>query len=399
MRLGWVDFSREERRKITSIIKLLGTQMAVDEIGIGTIRDGFSELLFPGSSTVQTRAKYFVLVPQIFALAEKQKFKKRSDVAAWVHKQEDELVRIIKLNGERLKDKDGTRRGDGVIGFLNEQRNVGNARKPSDIYWNGLKVYAILRDDLSFSDVCGILFDNYQLTHEVTLKSEDAESGSDDDDYLNNKQVLFTPIPHIGKLSNLDNTTIKLTRTEAEFLYERITDCESYRVKSSLIRHLLLHPEKMTDHFWEIDTNFLPDQIMEVTQQAQEFSDFIYGAHVLYNIAYSEANTGEIDPDKAEKFKDWRKAWRNRELDVNRIRLLTQCDPKAATFVQSFYDYIKEQNIDAAKELIKNREKSIKKGRAKNGDGGDYKPVHDYRIEYRYRTVKQIINDILEGLE
>ena len=36
---------------------------ALDELGIGLIRDGFSDLFFPGTSTIQTRAKYFFIVP------------------------------------------------------------------------------------------------------------------------------------------------------------------------------------------------------------------------------------------------------------------------------------------------------------------------------------------------
>lgn len=35
----------------------------VDPLGLGMVRDAFSEMLFPGLSTVQTRARYFLLVP------------------------------------------------------------------------------------------------------------------------------------------------------------------------------------------------------------------------------------------------------------------------------------------------------------------------------------------------
>ena len=53
-----VDFSKTERDKVVSILRLLGTQTALDELGIGTVRDAFSDMLFPGISTLQTRAKY-----------------------------------------------------------------------------------------------------------------------------------------------------------------------------------------------------------------------------------------------------------------------------------------------------------------------------------------------------
>lgn len=56
MQIGWVDFSKTERDKVVSILRLLGTQTALDELGIGTVRDAFSDMLFPGISTLQTRA-------------------------------------------------------------------------------------------------------------------------------------------------------------------------------------------------------------------------------------------------------------------------------------------------------------------------------------------------------
>ena len=54
MQIGWVDFSKTERDKVVSILRLLGTQTALDELGIGTVRDAFSDMFFPGISTLQT---------------------------------------------------------------------------------------------------------------------------------------------------------------------------------------------------------------------------------------------------------------------------------------------------------------------------------------------------------
>jgi hypothetical protein len=59
--VGWIDFSSEHRDKVRTVIDLLKTQGVVDELGIGIIRDSFADRLFPGVSTIQTRAKYFPL--------------------------------------------------------------------------------------------------------------------------------------------------------------------------------------------------------------------------------------------------------------------------------------------------------------------------------------------------
>ena len=68
MQLGWIDFSKEDRQKALDVINLLSEQGAVDELGIGIIRDAFVNYFFPGTSTIQTRAKYFLIVP--YALRE-----------------------------------------------------------------------------------------------------------------------------------------------------------------------------------------------------------------------------------------------------------------------------------------------------------------------------------------
>ena len=73
MQLGWVDFSKEDREKVLDVMSLLQEQGAVDELGIGLVRDGFANYFFPGTSTVQTRAKYFLIIPYVFGVLMKTK--------------------------------------------------------------------------------------------------------------------------------------------------------------------------------------------------------------------------------------------------------------------------------------------------------------------------------------
>lgn len=47
-------FSKEDRQKAFDVINLLSEQGAVDELGIGVIRDAFANYFFPGTSTIQT---------------------------------------------------------------------------------------------------------------------------------------------------------------------------------------------------------------------------------------------------------------------------------------------------------------------------------------------------------
>ncbi len=93
-----------------------------DELGIGSVRDGFADLLFPGTSTIQTRARYFLFVPWIYSQLEKDK----------VDSDHFEDIKVL------LKTEDT----QGVIGKLAGQDLK---RLPSNIYWNGLERWGIRR--------------------------------------------------------------------------------------------------------------------------------------------------------------------------------------------------------------------------------------------------------------
>ncbi len=73
MSLGWIVFSKNERNKVLNVIHLLDEPGAVDELGIGAIRDSFADYFFPGTSTVQTRAKYFLIIPYVLMKSERGK--------------------------------------------------------------------------------------------------------------------------------------------------------------------------------------------------------------------------------------------------------------------------------------------------------------------------------------
>lgn len=47
MKLGWVDFSREARKRAVEALDALEEKGAVDELGVGVLRDAFADRLFP----------------------------------------------------------------------------------------------------------------------------------------------------------------------------------------------------------------------------------------------------------------------------------------------------------------------------------------------------------------
>jgi len=51
----WLDYSERERRKMLDVVDLFREHDTRDELGIGSVRDAFADLLFPGTSTIMTR--------------------------------------------------------------------------------------------------------------------------------------------------------------------------------------------------------------------------------------------------------------------------------------------------------------------------------------------------------
>lgn len=59
----WLDYSERERRKMLDVVDLFREHDTRDELGVGSVRDAFADMLFPDTSTIMTRARYFLPVP------------------------------------------------------------------------------------------------------------------------------------------------------------------------------------------------------------------------------------------------------------------------------------------------------------------------------------------------
>ncbi|WP_291321562.1 DUF6361 family protein [Desulfonatronospira sp.] len=171
LQIGWIDYSPEHRRKVMTVLQSLAAPGAVDEIGIGQIRDGFSNRLFPGTSTIQTRAKYFFLVPYILMELEKQKNITPNALIQKLNNMELELIEPLLKSGEK-----------GVIG---ETAGKNLKRKPSSVYWSGLKTFGIFRyPHLSLEEyaraVCAVRREDLNIRSMGV--SDDVSSQGDDSD-------------------------------------------------------------------------------------------------------------------------------------------------------------------------------------------------------------------------
>ena len=129
--IAWLDASSEDQRRMREIVNLFSERESRDELGIGQVRDALSDSLWPGTSTLFTRARYFLFIPWCFRAAAEA----RNGIAkatALADQNERRLIRALTEAGDR----------DGVLGA-----NVGAALKnlPSALYWAGCH-HGILND-------------------------------------------------------------------------------------------------------------------------------------------------------------------------------------------------------------------------------------------------------------
>ena len=246
-------------KKITNILRALKTQSALDELGIGTIRDAFSNLLFPGTSTLHTRAKYYVIIPYIFQLAREQRFQLRSDVLPWIHKKEYEIIRALVKNSNSNEV--------GIIGSSTIQTEKVLKIKPSYIYWNSLRIWGILREsEFTLDNACEYIYQKNKKKDEIIIKTETDHDGGDDSDVLNDGTTLFTPLKmHYNVLEDI---SIQLTREEAEYIVFHVVNGE--KTKHSLLGYCLANNIYYQD-FDHINPIDLPSPLQEQVHLAQDF--------------------------------------------------------------------------------------------------------------------------------
>jgi hypothetical protein len=382
MQLGWIDFSKEERNKVLATLKMLGTQTALDELGIGVVRDAYADILFPGISTIQTRAKYFVLIPYIFAKAEKQSYSRSNEVLQWINNFEDKLVPVIVSNSDP--------KAIGIIGSdaLRQKRTV--KLKPTYIYWNGLRTFEIARNNkLSVSHACNIIMSKSKRLKTSSVKL-DGET-FDDQNANQGDFVMFSPILPDYDLEK--ETSIELTHREAVFILEKIT--KAMESKNTLLA-FLLKKQISFNSFDEIDGNILPPQIKKDYQLGKCFADFIIGAHLRYNLIYSNYEDRDVLID----FEKWRASFDFNSFDLNAVFDRINYKGSIKIFCKAFLSHIKNNDMTAVDDLIISREKNVKGSRAKlkKPEEFRYSKVHNYKLDYRFGTARVIIDDIIRGL-
>jgi len=95
------------------------------------VRDAFSDLLFPGLSTIQTRARYFFFIPWVYLELEGQRVP-AGQIGQKAKQRQTQLIYALEAGGE----------SEGVIGI---DASEDLKRLADTVYWNGLGVFDLRR--------------------------------------------------------------------------------------------------------------------------------------------------------------------------------------------------------------------------------------------------------------
>lgn len=394
MQLGWIDFSKEDRQKALDVINLLSEQGAVDELGIGIVRDAFANYFFPGTSTIQTRAKYFLIVPYIL----------REAIDGRYGKDVNRILRAIDTEEKEcgIKLLESNPKAEGVIGTRVLPKGW-VARKPSDIYWNGIRTYGIFCNyGLSIPEYVSLAVKlNTQKSYaKLGNRNDEAEENEkDDSDAGDIMNVSFWNLP-IYHDNWRDNLTIELTNEEAFYLDKQIQK----GAKGTLLEYVLKNRIDMNKYedFVSMAAELsekVEEKLAHMMKLACEFNNLVYMARVRFNVMLSEEEN-EVAISEWDRLKPQVK--RRANVDLSAVfHELELHNPGTYLFLSKLQEAFKALDIDAADELIKKRERQLKGiNRAKLNRTKEFdhsKWVGGGELDYRFSNARRIINDIYSG--
>ena len=398
----WLDYSERERRKMLEVIDLFKEHDTRDELGIGAVRDAFAGQFFPGTTTIMTRVRYFLLVAWTYQRLEAKRVNS-AQISERARRAETDLIEAI----EQSEDKEGN---------IGKYAKTALKRLPSSVYWQGLGVWGIRTFAGSQSQYHRSLDRHYAHFGRHAGRALERDVEHDD---------LMQPNWHAGLILPPDNLpdecSLRLTHVEAEYLSERIR--LSPLCTGSLLAELVAHRSRSEDVAFAWEHPYaaeLPTKLREMLLHAQNFSELMLGASLLYNLILAEqAQWDEGVADYRKRFADWGKmlanrsrafaAWkRERFWELARAGNPRISSP-AQDFINAWWDIAFGEAASRLRDnsnvrgMIRDRERRLKKNLARidnpraqelwNGDSGSA------QLEFRWLISQRLLADIFQGLE
>ena len=406
MKIGYVYFSAAERNRVANAIRNLQNPGAIDELGIGRVRDAFGEMLFPGISTLQNHAKYFVLLPHLYRLAIEEGVLKSPEHAKEVVRKKEILLT------KRLKEG-SAKNTTGITGSDSVDSDTYVRYDPTYIYWSGLQSLGIVK---VLGSIYDFIYNQSKKVKPASFQSKKKAEDEQSDDVTCQEWNEFLPKPPT-KFDLNKKINIKLNKAEAVFLKKCIT-VTSEKTKNSLFAYILADDRiKQKDCFLNFDISQIKDlELRKQIELAQRFSRFMRPVHIYYNKVFAESRrnpNAKVVKELENKFN----AELNKNKDVYSQKKLDEIFvflggfPKGnpirkfcSEVLQCIKSGKKNGNFSKLKNLLVSREKNVKKPaqcKLSNPKAFEYDskhPIHNYYLTYRWETAWIMIEEIRAGL-
>lgn len=387
MKIGYIHINRDEQSKVMQVLNLLTEPTALDELGIGRIRDAFSNKMFPGTSTLQKHAKYFSLMPQLYLRATQKKYNRISEVKA-------EVIRLEKIMTAALCK--GSPDATGITGKDMIKSSDYVKYDPAYIYNSGLFTFEILNEGSLYE----LIYSASKHLHESPerLKNEDEDKGDDANELGNYFQFCSCP----SGIEYDFTTTCNLTLTPADIRFIKEHILKAKATQDTLLKYLIEHedfPLEKFEKFEDLDETLLPTDLKELLHKAQTFANFIYLAHLRYNWIFSKGTDEDMKAEFIDCYTKYRANIPNIDYIVSGLEIR---EKSGISFCKNIVKCLNaDDNFKSLDQLIIKREKDVKGSRNKLGSKQVYDKehrIHHYRLNYRWDTVKTIVKEI-RGME
>lgn len=399
--IGWIDFSKEDRDNVGKVLSLLKDSGTVDHLGIGVLRDAFSDILFPGISTIQTRAKYFIFIPQLLVndRKEQKSIVKKHAYDEFLRHSENELIKLTRRNNSGEM---------GIIGSgIAEDAEL--VRKPSSVYWNGLRTHKLVDTPMSSTKFLKVYSNTFEEYQTKLLEKDEPTS-------------LRTSLPIDVPRTPEDDEhyyKIQLNTREAEYLRKKFIDDNELKQPYNLLKLFLKHPDcfdavsdknnvfsydDVYNILMENHTTIMDEKLITIMTLAYQFNNYVIkGSHILYNVALQNRDN---KTGFEEEWQDWKNQIETVLDDVEEFQNTFKSyfiGKKGKVFVDEWLNAIlsgesKKQLI----EIVTNQEIRNKRKRAKLRHGHieevSNKWIGIQSLNYRFIRARIIIEDIYNGL-
>lgn len=399
-----MSFNQQALSRANKVMKLLQGQGAIDELGLGRIRDAFSNTMFPGMSVLQTHAKYFLLMPALYAHLEKIPIADARAARALVREQEIRLTyRLVDGSPNDAK---------GIIGadFLKESRGAKYVKyDPAYVYQAGMETYGFIPRG---GNLYALLAERSAVYQNIPKKHKGNVDSGDDSDDLTGRRQLFSVCGENYGFDHREPLDIKLTHREAEFLKNSI--CRS--VRGSLLAYLLESGlfKNVTgcsfDTLGEVVKDIIPGDLYKTYTLALRFSRFAHLLRMryamLYDIAVGADTEARGEYAKFNNLLSGFKADFSPEAVEEIIHFVSPIvtEDSCKSFVLKASKRIAEGNPGALDQEIALREKAIKgleRSKLINAKEFEHAKPFDSPVPMAYRwntIVRTVLSEIKEGL-